>query len=442
MRLYEWVSAEPREPDIIRKEREGVVSTVMNSRTGKNKDGKYRLFHRIMVAGLAFAVSACAWSDKITVEATTITEIQNQIKQDQKNLDNINDTISSLTEEQDLIEEMIDDLNAEIVNMMTSIGLKEDEIAAKETEIAEKQLDIEQAEKDYNAAKKREEEQYEAMKVRIRFMYENSNVSLLAKVLGSKGLSGLINSAEIIEKVYESDNDMLIAYEATKNEVQALWDQLVLDKQNLESDRVQLENDRAYLQNLKAELDNSLAEKKAESASYEADIAKYKKEAAAAQKKIKQEQQELKKLQKQQKSQTVTNAAVNGTYTDKGYASTIDNASGSDLGKKIAKYACQYIGNPYVYGGTSLTGGADCSGFVYRVYKDFGYTLRRTSYEQRSEGKEVSYDQAQPGDLICYSGHIGVYIGGGKIVHASNARTGIKVSNATYRSILSVRRII
>ena len=419
-----------------------MVSTVMRSGIGKYRDGKSRLFHRIMAAGLAFVMLVFAWGNDITVEATTITDIQNQIKKDQENLDNINDTISSLTEEQDLIEEMIDDLNSEIVNMLTSIGLKEDEIAAKETEIANKQLDIEQAQKDYEAAKKREEEQYESMKVRIRFMYENSNVSLLAKVLGSKGLSGLINSAEIIEKVYESDNDMLIAYEATKNEVQALWDQLVLDKQSLESDKAQLESDRVYLQGLKKELDNSLAEKKAESASYEADIARYKKEAAAAQKKIKQEQQELKKLQEQQRQAAATNAAINGTYTDKGYTTTIDNASGSDLGKKIAKYACQYIGNPYVYGGTSLTGGADCSGFVYRVYKDFGYSLPRTSYEQRSAGKEVSYDQAQPGDLICYSGHIGIYIGGGKIVHASNAKTGIKVSNATYRSILSVRRII
>ena len=89
-----------------------------------------------------------AWGNDITVEATTITDIQNQIKKDQENLDNINDTISSLTEEQDLIEEMIDDLNSEIVNMLTSIGLKEDEIAAKETEIANKQLDIEQAHKD------------------------------------------------------------------------------------------------------------------------------------------------------------------------------------------------------------------------------------------------------------------------------------------------------
>ena len=99
-------------------------------------------------------------------------------------------------------------------------------------------------------------------------------------------------------------------------------------------------------------------------------------------------------------------------------------------------------GNPYVAGGTSLTNGADCSGFTYRVFADFGYKLPRTSYEQRSAGTGVDYDSAQPGDIICYDGHVAIYIGGGYIVHASSAKTGIKVSKAGYRTILAVRRII
>ena len=157
---------------------------------------------------------------------------------------------------------------------------------------------------------------------------------------------------------------------------------------------------------------------------------------------LKKLQEEEKKRQNAASSTTTVNSAINGTYTDKGYSQIIDEASGSDLGKKIAKYACQFIGNPYVLGGTSLTNGADCSGFVWRIYKDFGYTLPRTSYEQRSAGKEVSYDDMQPGDLVCYSGHVAMYIGGGKIVHASSAKTGIKVSNVGYRSIITIRRII
>ena len=162
--------------------------------------------------------------------------------------------------------------------------------------------------------------------------------------------------------------------------------------------------------------------------------------AAVAKRLLQQEQQQLQQLQAQQNKGNT--AAATGSYTTTNYTSTIDNATGSDLGKRLAKYACQYIGNPYVMGGTSLTNGADCSGFVYRVYKDFGYDLPRTSYEQRSAGTAVDYSNAQPGDIICYDGHVGIYIGGGLIVHASSAKTGIKVSRATYRTILSVRRII
>ena len=95
-----------------------------------------------------------------------------------------------------------------------------------------------------------------------------------------------------------------------------------------------------------------------------------------------------------------------------------------------------------MYGGTSLTKGADCSGFTYRIYADFGYNIPRTSFQQRSAGTGVKYENAQPGDLICYDGHVGLYIGGGYIVHASSAKTGIKVSKATYRPILAVRRIL
>lgn len=376
----------------------------------------------------------------ITVEATSISAIQNQINKDQQNLNNINNHLSELTDEQDLVEEMIADLNSEILNMLTSISLKEDEIASKEQDIVNKQLEIDQTLLAYEAAKDREEVQYQAMRSRIRLMYENDSFSMFARILESTGLSGLINAADYIERIYKADNELLDQYEATKNQVHDLWDQLVLDKKHLEDDKKQLENDRAYLQSLKVELDGKLLKKKQESANYEAEIRKYQQQAEAAKKKIQKEQEQLKKLQEELKKQQ--NAALNGNYSDTGYTSLIDGSSGSDLGKKIAKYACQFIGNPYVYGGTSLTNGADCSGFVYRIYGNFGYSLPRTSYEQRSAGYAVSYDEAQPGDLICYDGHVGMYIGGGKIVHASNAKSGIKVSNAPYRPILAVRRIL
>ena len=117
------------------------------------------------------------------------------------------------------------------------------------------------------------------------------------------------------------------------------------------------------------------------------------------------------------------------------------SSSSSSSGSSIVDYATQFVGNPYVWGGTSLTGGADCSGFTQSVYAQFGYSLPRTSYEQQNWGTEVSYADAQPGDLICYGGHVAIYMGNGQIVHASNSRDGIKISNnAAYRTILSVRR--
>lgn len=115
---------------------------------------------------------------------------------------------------------------------------------------------------------------------------------------------------------------------------------------------------------------------------------------------------------------------------------------GSELGVAVAEYALQFVGNPYVYGGTSLTNGADCSGFVMSVYANFGVSLPHSSKDDRKQGSGVDgLANAQPGDLICYSGHVALYIGNGQIVHASNHKTGIIVSNADYKKILAIRRI-
>ena len=113
-----------------------------------------------------------------------------------------------------------------------------------------------------------------------------------------------------------------------------------------------------------------------------------------------------------------------------------------DMGEQVVSFACQFIGNPYVWGGTSLTNGADCSGFVQSVFANFGISLPRTSYEQRSAGTGVSYEEALPGDIICYDGHVGIYIGDGQIVNAQSPSQGIGISPATYTNILSVRRVL
>lgn len=143
---------------------------------------------------------------------------------------------------------------------------------------------------------------------------------------------------------------------------------------------------------------------------------------------------------KASRSSKSSSGSSTSTSSSAGSSSSYSAPSGSD-GQAVANYACQFIGNPYVYGGSSLTNGTDCSGFVMSVYAAFGIGLPHSSSGQRGCGYEVSLSEAQPGDIVCYSGHVGIYVGNNTIVHASTPSSGIKYSTATYRSVLSVRRI-
>ena len=388
----------------------------------------------------------------IIAEATTVSELEEEIRRRQQELESINSEITSLEAEQDLILEQLEDLNSEMINLMASIGMleeeileKEDAITVKEGEISDKRYQIVMTAAEYDSAKQQEEDQRLDMAAQTRFLYEQGNASYLSALMGGQGLSDILNRMDYIEKIFEYSKTKLDSYIEMKDQIQALWNLLEREKEELEQDMLQLEDDKAQLKAQEADLESQryslkvmLDEKKRQSENYEAEINKARQEAAVAQRLLKQNQDELKRLQAAQN-------AANGNYTS-GYDSLIDKAPGTDLGRKIAKFACQYIGNPYVSGGISLTNGADCSGFTYAVYSNFGYSLPRTSTAQRSAGTGVSYENAQVGDLICYDGHVALYIGGGLVVHASNSnpypRGGIKVSNAQYRTILAVRRII
>ncbi|MDE7430051.1 MAG: C40 family peptidase, partial [Lachnospiraceae bacterium] len=229
------------------------------------------------------------------------------------------------------------------------------------------------------------------------------------------------------------------------------------DKSELETSHLELQEGQAYMEEM-------LAQKREEYENYSVMLTKAKQEAANYTAKIKQETAQIKKLEEEERKRREEEerkrkeeeekrrkeqealASQDGNE-DSGGSSKKEEApkptvSGSGKGADIANYACKFVGNPYVAGGTSLTNGADCSGFVMAVYKNFGISLPRSSYSQSTVGRGVSYSEAQPGDVIYYGGHVGIYIGNGQIVHASTERTGIKITSATYRSIISVRRIV
>lgn len=413
-------------------------------------------------------------SQPLTTQATTAGDVQNQINQHTNQLNEANSRIVELETEQEILQEQIDDLNAEIVNTMASIAVMEEQLAAKESEITakeeeievkaeeivQKELQIEKTQAEYEAAVLREEAQRENMAVCARMMYERGEDSFLDALLTGKGLADILNQMDRVEKVYEYENTVLTEYITVKNQVHDLWDLLVAEKAELEADKEQLEADRnqleadrevlkaeeTELQNQKANLNSMLAKKKQESANYDEEIKAAKKAAQTAKKLLKEDQARLQELQKPPTNNGGTGATSPGGGTSSPSNPPPASVGGSGLGSEIANFACQYVGNPYVSGGTSLTSGADCSGFTYRVYSEFGISLPRTSYQQRSAGTGVSYESAQPGDLICYDGHVGLYIGNGLIVHASNSSPypagGIKISQAQYRTILAVRRIV
>lgn len=368
----------------------------------------------------------------MTVNATKISDIKAERDKTQQELEQANSTLSNLKEEREGIEEEINTLDEELMEVMASISMVEDEIVELEGQ-------IEETEEDLKVAIADEEAQYEAMKKRIQYMYEKGDYSYLELLLECKNMSDLVSKSEYVEELYEYDRKMLIKYQEARQLVEDTKEKLLMEQEELEVSKHELDEE-------KAGLDELLEEKKAEASDYDAEIAKVKQAATLFKAKIKQQNAQIKKLEEEEAKKAAEEAAKasagksNSSNVDS--SSIISGASGSAKGKDIANFACKYVGNPYVAGGTSLTNGADCSGFTFAIYKEFGISLPRTSTAQRGAGREVSLSDAQPGDIVCYAGHVAIYIGGGRIVHASTPSTGIKYGNVNYKPVITVRRIV
>ncbi|MBR5765192.1 MAG: C40 family peptidase [Lachnospiraceae bacterium] len=406
----------------------------------------------------------------LNVAATTKSEAQNKKNEAQKNLDAVNSNIENIEENKEAVQEEIVEIDAQLVDLLLTVDLITDDIKSKQGEI-----DVAQAE--YEEAKNKEEQQYESMKRRIKFMYERGEKKYIEMFLQSESIADIVNKADYVEQLYEYDRQMLISYQQTKEEEAQLKAKLEEEKDELTEMQEEYVSESKHLQELidekKRAIDDfdaqlSAAKKKAgeyqnqikqqtavlkqieaeEAARRKAEEEARKKAEAEAKKKA---EEESKKKKDKEKSEDENNDdspkdSDESSQPDEGSSGGSGGGSASPgdsaKGREIADFARQYVGNPYVAGGTSLTEGCDCSGFTTAVYNHFGYSLPRSSYAQSTYGREVSYSEAQPGDIIYYGGHVGIYIGGGQIVHASTPSTGIKISNALYRSIVTVRRIV
>lgn len=402
---------------------------------------------RILAVALA---GMLGFTNYISVAATALDEAQDKKNEAQENLDEVNKKINEIHSAQNSLQAEINAYDSQLMGLLTDMEILKGDMEIQEQEIAK-------ADEALETAKAEEQQQYDSMKLRIQYMYENGDQSFLTALVESENISDLLNRVEYVTDVYEYDRQLLNDYQNTVLEVTDLTEQLDNEMAEMEELKLSFEEQEASLKQLIAEKSVQIADFDSQLVNAEALANKYAKT-------IRQQNQiiaeEIARQEEERRKQELANAG-NGS-TEKPPAENTDTggtgSSGSNngltdgglnppfatgvSGSSIVSYAEKFLGNPYVLGGNSLTDGIDCSGFTQQIYRKFGISLPRTSYEQRTVGKAVSYENAQPGDIICYPGHVAIYIGNGKIIHASSPRTGICYGNATYRTITSVRRVL
>jgi cell wall-associated NlpC family hydrolase len=400
---------------------------------------------RLVAAGLVAILGISCFQ---SASASALSKAKNKKSEAQTALDNANADIENIQSQQQELQSQIDALDADLVNIIMNLDILEGELSDKQTELDNVTAQLAQAQED-------EQNQYDAMKKRIVYMYENGDDSYIEALVGATDFSDLLNRLEYAQQIYDYDRNLLTQYQETVQQVADLKSQVETEKAELEEVQQSYQEQQASYESMIAEKQSQMSDFDTQLASAQSLAAQYKATVDEQNEIIRQEQAAAAAAAAQNNNNNKgnnTTTANNNNGSNTGGDSTTGGSTGggglnpsfstSVSGSDVVSYACQFIGNPYVWGGESLTNGADCSGFIKSVYANFGISLPHSSVALQRAGSEVSYENAQPGDIVCYAGHVAIYMGGGQIVHASSPSTGIKTGSATYRSIISVRRVL
>ncbi len=378
--------------------------------------------------------------------ATTISEAESKKSEAQSNLDSVTSQITDIEAQQAELQTQIDELDASLVQILVDIETTKDDIETTTVRLSQAQTELAEA-------RATEEEQLNSMKERIRYMYENGDVNFLTALIESDSFAQVLDKLETYSSVYNYDRTLLTEYQDTKQQVEDLVNEVAGEEADLEELELTLEDQQQELEEEKEQKNNEMADFDSKLAEAEDLASQYRDTITEMNSRIEELQAAQAAAEAAQAAEAEAGSSSSGGGSSTGGGSSesaaVDtgssNVSYSSTGQSVADYACQFIGNPYVWGGTSLTNGCDCSGFVMSVYAQFGVSLPHSSESLRYVGTGVSVSNMMPGDIVCYSGHVGIYVGGGTIVNASNSAPypagGIKYTSATYRTILAVRRI-